>query len=91
VVAVVTKSSRRIRLRAGAIELDRADAGDSLYHSRSGRRRPACRRCRVLLPSPADVTASLIDIYRPAIMYEYVWLSLSHYLVGVAIGAVTAW
>jgi ABC-type nitrate/sulfonate/bicarbonate transport system permease component len=42
----------------------------------------------VLLPSPADVARAMIDIYRAGILYEYIWLSLSHYLAGVAIGAV---
>jgi ABC-type nitrate/sulfonate/bicarbonate transport system permease component len=42
----------------------------------------------VLFPSPVGVLRALIDIYRVGILYEYVWLSLSHYLVGVAVGAV---
>lgn len=42
---------------------------------------------KVLLPSPLDVGRALWELYRVGILYEYVLLSLGHYLTGVAIGA----
>jgi NitT/TauT family transport system permease protein/taurine transport system permease protein len=43
---------------------------------------------KVLFPSPADVLEALAGLTRAGILYEYIWLSLSHYLLGVAAGAV---
>src|SRR3954447_23196431 len=43
---------------------------------------------KVLFPSPADVFQALAGLWQAGILYEYIWLSLSHYLLGVAAGAV---
>ena len=43
---------------------------------------------KVLFPSPADVFRALAGLWQAGILYEYIWLSLSHYLLGVAAGAV---
>jgi ABC-type nitrate/sulfonate/bicarbonate transport system permease component len=40
----------------------------------------------VLLPSPSDVAAALVDLFWAGILREYVLLSLQHYLVGLAAG-----
>lgn len=42
---------------------------------------------KVLFPSPADVARALFDLFNTGILFEYVKLSLLHYLTGVAIGA----
>jgi ABC-type nitrate/sulfonate/bicarbonate transport system permease component len=41
----------------------------------------------VLFPSPLDVASAMIDLFQTGILYEYVKLSLTHYLAGLAAGA----
>jgi ABC-type nitrate/sulfonate/bicarbonate transport system permease component len=41
----------------------------------------------VLLPSPSDVLAALVDLFWAGILWEYTLLSLQHYLVGLVAGA----
>lgn len=40
-----------------------------------------------LFPSPLDVLRALLDLYQVGILYEYTLLSLSHYLMGLGLGA----